>query len=245
MQVHVETIDSEVLGKPVLTLRDLSLTDDFAEIEKDYVERYQSRYVGCKVPVGDIQLIHRLEDAGFRMVEMQISGTITLRSPPDTSHLPYVYEKVTDPRVLSEIMEIAGKTFDTDRFYNDPEFGPVLSGRRYEAYVKKSFNAADEDVYRLFDPKDGKTLAFKTYKIINDHEVYGLLGGVHPDEKGAGIGLLVDNYADAALLADGRRRMRTAISAANTIMIRYFVGTGKLKVDSVNLVLRKVYSERC
>lgn len=241
MQVEVEPVDSEVLGKPVLVLRNFSADDNFVEIERAYVKRYQPGYVGCKVPVADIPLIHRLEIAGFQMVEVQISGSIIIRPPPDTTHYAYVYEKVTDPRILNEILEIAGTTFDTDRFYNDPELGPQFSSLRYKAYVNKSFDAVDEDVYRLYDPKDGKSLAFNSFKSLSATEVYSLLTGVRVDLKGSGFGVLIGHYSDAFLLAEGRRRIKTSISAANTVMIRYMIGTGRLSVEVVSAVLRKIY----
>ena len=243
MRVEHLELDSQVLGRAILAIHDFDPAAIFASFEQAYVTQYQPRYVSAKIPIDQIHSIQAMESHGFRFVEAQISGVIAIRKPPDYSHLPYRYEQVTTEAVLEEVLAIARATFDTDRFSKDPAMGADFAGRRYQAYVRKSFGAPDEGVYRLYDPADGKTLAFKSHKVINPREVYGLLGGVRPDLKGGGLGMIIDGYSDARLLAEGCTRIRTAISASNLIMVRYLVGTGSLKVQSISVVLRKIYSE--
>ena len=241
MHVDLEEVDSRVLGQAVLTLRNFDPAADFAAFEKEYVANHRPRYVACKVPVDQLRSIQALEELGFRFVEVQIGGVAILRKQRDVSSYPYRFERVTTEKVLDEVLDIAGASFDTDRFSNDSELGAGFSGRRYREYVRKSFRELDEAVYRLFDPADGKTLCFKTHKVLNNREVYSLLTAARPDLKGSGLGMLMDWYYDNQLLADGITRIRTAISAAHPIMVRHLVSGGAMKVETIQAVVRKLY----
>lgn len=241
MHIDLEEIDSRVLGQAVLTLRDFDPGSDFASFERDYMARYHPRYVTSKVPVGQVHAVQALENRGFRFVEVQVGGVVPIRKRQDVKAYPYRFERVTTEKVLDEVLAIAGTSFDIDRFVTDPDLDSGFSGRRYREYVRKSYQSADEAVYRLFDPADGKTLSFKTHRILNDREVDGLLGAVRVDLKGSGLGLLMDHYYYNQLLDDGKMQMRTRISVANTVMFRYFVGTGSMRVESISAVLRKLY----
>ncbi|MBK8091137.1 MAG: hypothetical protein IPK32_03845 [Verrucomicrobiaceae bacterium] len=240
MQVHLNEIDSLAFGGAVLGISEFDAQADFAAFEGEYRAQHSPRYVSAKVPVGDLTAIHALEAAGFRLVEIQLTGDIPVQQR-NTEGQPYRFEKVTSEAVLAEVLEIAGTSFDLDRYSKDPGIGAVLGGRRYQEYVKKSFLAADEEVCRMVDPADGRTLTFKTHKFAAPDHAIGLLSAVRVDHKGSGIGLIADSFYFNYLGSLGVKRVTTSFSAEHRVIVQHLIGNMRLKVRSTHAILRKLY----
>jgi hypothetical protein len=244
MQVRLNEIDSRVLGRPVLDLLDPEEGDDIAAEEKAYINSHHPAYVLSKARVEDLPLIHRLEDAGFRFIETQLRLTFSLKRPFDVHGELYHFERVVSELALEEVLEIVRETFTDDRWLVDPWFDHTqgLSGKRYEAYVRQSFERADERVYRLVERKSGRTLAIKTHRHLGDGKALMLLGGVHPDYKGAGLAPLMSHYECNELFRQGFTRLTTHVSARNYAILNIEMAALKYKVAQTFVVLRKVYA---
>jgi len=241
VKVELLEIDSEVFGRNVLAISDFSASDDLALAEAGYVKKFRPGYVSCKVAVNDLAVIHALEKRGFNFVECQIKSLVRFRRPFDTAGFPYVFERVTNERQLGDVLAIAGATFTEDRFTADPGVGKALSGERYRRYVRRSFEAKDEAVYRLVDPRDGQTLAFKTHRYVGKDEVLFLLGGVHPEYKAVGLGTVNEYFEFNELMSKGIKQGHTHISAANFAVFNLEIGRLGFRVVAVYAVLRKLY----
>lgn len=240
MKVHPSDIDSRALGCSVLSISDFDATVSFASFEQDYLAKYSPRYVSCKVPVGDLADIHTLEAAGFRFVEVQITGDIPIRLI-NLEDQPYRLEKVTTEAILDEVLEIAGTSFDMDRFTKDPEVGPKLGGRRYQEYVRQSFAREDEEVCRLVDPGDGSTLLFRTHRFTAPGKAVALLNAVRVDQKGSGIGIIADSIYYNYLAGLGVTKVTTSFSAEHRLIMQHLIRNLHLKVRATVAILRKVY----
>lgn len=234
-------IDSDVLGRSVLSIEDYSSADDFAAFEAGYIAEHDPLYVFCKVPLERIADVHSLESKGFRLIECQIRTRIELRNEFDMSAVPYKFARVTTEEELEGVLEIAATTFERDRFSVDPEIDPHASGERYRRYARRSFEVPDEDVYRLYDPESGRTVAFKTHRYLPNDEVLLLLGGVHPDYKNLGVGV-INSYAELnELRRRGIKRGITHISAVNFPVFNVEVGKLGFRVITTFAVMRKIY----
>ncbi len=234
-------IDAEVLGYPALALEDLSADDDLAAAEAAYCRTYRPGYVSCKLPIARVAEIHALERLGFRFIECQLTTELRLRRPVPVAALPYRFERVTDAAALDAVLEIAGETFECDRFRLDPALPPGISGARYRRFVRQSFEVADEAVYRLYDPESGRTLAFKTHRLTGPDRALLLLGGVHPAMKQAGLGPL-NSYLELNLLfAQGIRHITSHLSAMNLPIVNVEVRKMGYHVVETDVVLRKIY----
>jgi hypothetical protein len=242
MRAELIEIDSQIFGRNVLAIHDFDIYSDFAAFERSYVAPHAPAYVSCKVPVENIAGIHALEDAGFRFVECQIRSSIKLRKTHDTSPYRYSFERVTSEEDLAAVLEIGGATFLHDRFRADPCYSPGDSGRRYQAYVAQSFRSPDEAVYRLIDGSNGNTVAFKTHRYVSPTEVLFLLGGVHPDFKNLGLGLINEYFEFNELIRKGINRGVTHISASNYPVFNLEIGHLGFHVMTTFAVLRKVYN---
>src|SRR5262245_48500050 len=120
--VQRNSIDSDLLGRAVLELRELNAEVDFSELECGYRREYDPGYVVCRLPAEDLKTTHFLEDHGFRFIEFQMRLRGTIRKTFDTSSYGYTYTPVTGGPDLDAILEIAGEIFEHDRFSRDPYF---------------------------------------------------------------------------------------------------------------------------
>ena len=240
MQACRNDIDSRAFGWPVLSILDFDAGADFHAFEQSYIAEHGPRYVSCKLPLGDSAAIHAAEAAGFRLVEVQVTGDIPVRER-SVEGFPYQFEAVSSEAMLDEVLEIARTSFDQDRYSKDPGIGPVLSGKRYQEYVRQSFTAANEEVCRMFDPSDGRTLTFKTHRFTAPGRALGLLSAVRNDHKGSGIGIVADLFYFNYLGSRGISRVTTSFSAEHRLIVQHLIGHMGLKVHTTCATLRKLY----
>ena len=234
-------IDSRVLGGNVLAISDFDPEINFAEFEQRYVEEFSPIYVSCKIPLERISQIQILESRGFGLIEGQIRASVKLRKMHDISRFPYDFEQVTLEEDLTSVLEIAGTTFVHDRFSMDPCLAPGVSGARYREYVRRSFRSRDEAVFRLVDRATGQVVAFKTHRYVSEREVLFLLGGVHPDYKNLGVGLINEYCEFNMLMQKGIRFGITHISASNYPIFNLEIGNLGFRVVTTFAVMRKIY----
>jgi hypothetical protein len=235
-------IDSRVLGGNVLAISDFDPEAEFAEFERRYVEEFHPLYVSCKIPLERISEIQILESQGFGLTEGQIRASVKLRKMHDVSRFPYDFEPVTREEDLTSVLEIAGTTFAHDRFSMDPRLAPGVSGARYREYVRRSFLSADEAVFRLVDRASRQVVAFKTHRYVSKCEVLFLLGGVHPEYKNLGLGLINEYCEFNMLMQMGIRFGITHISASNYPIFNLEIGNLGFRVLTTFAVMRKIYA---
>jgi hypothetical protein len=245
MKVERIEIDSTVLGCDVLALHDLAPGDDLAAEEARFIAEFRPRYVSARIPLEDIVTVHRLESLGFRLIECQIRSRLSIKQEYAVGRFDYTYEQVTTEEVLAEVVAIAERTVVHDRFTIDPEMPAGISGERYRRYVQRSFASADEQVWRLYDPKAKQTMAFRTHRRTAGDEVLLLLGGVHPDYKSLGLGLVSSYYCFNQMRREGVRKATTHISAINRPVFDLEIAGLGFRPQAVFAVMRKVYSAGC
>lgn len=243
MKAELIPVDTAVFGRPVLAIQGFDASLDFASFEAGYRAQYDPAYVYLKLPLADLPKIHAAETAGFRMVECQLRASVKLKPFYETAQYPYTFERVTTPEALAPVLAIAGETFTHDRISTDPRIPPGLSGRRYQAYVRQSFESPDERVYRLVDRATGEAVAFKTHRLMSATEVVFLLGGVLPEYKGAGVGLINEYLEFQTLASQGIRKGVTHVSAANHPVVNLELAGLGFRVVETFAVLRRMYGE--
>lgn len=241
MRIECLEHDSHIFGRNALAIHEFDPGADFTLFERDYRKRYDPFYVSCKVPLDRVADVHLLEKHGFNLIECQIRSAIKLRKVYDVSPFPYDFEQVTREEDLAGVLLIAGSTFVHDRFSIDPGFPPGISGERYKEYVRRSLDAPDEAVFRLVERATGHTVAFKTHRYVSADEVLFLLGGVHPDMKNVGIGLINEYFEFNFLIGKGIRRGVTHISVANYPVFNLEIGHLGFRVLTTYAVMRKLY----
>jgi ribosomal protein S18 acetylase RimI-like enzyme len=82
----------------------------------------------------------------------------------------------------------------------------------------------------------------RTHRHLGNGEALMLLGGVHPDYKGAGIAPLMSFHEYNELLRQGIRRITTHVSARNYAILNLEMSALRYRVVQTFVVLRKVYA---
>jgi hypothetical protein len=236
---HAVDIDSEVFGRPTLGVSEIAsaadLDDALAEIDRSH----PTSYTTCKVPSERLDLIHAAEERGFRFLETQLRTRLRLRVAPTGTHDRYDYVAVERPDQLAELLEIAGRTTEHDRVSRDPLLGPALSGERYRRYLVQSFEHDDEEIWAVRSRESGQLLTFRSHKTVGPTEVLLLNGGVHPDHKDLGLGVISSHFCFAQLRAAGVTHATSHISAANVPIMNLELGYCNFKVVQSFAVLRR------
>ena len=241
MTVERNEIDSKAYGHPVLAISDFDPALDFDAFEQAYLAQHPSAYVACKVPMEELAAIHKLEAAGFRLVECQIRSELSIRKPHPVEAFPYDFVRVETEQDLEPVLAIAARTFVHDRFGIDPLVPAGVSGQRYRDYVSKSFHAADEAVYHLIDRQTGRTVAFKTHRYLSATEALLLLGGVDPECKGVGLGAINSYFEYNEFHRLGIKKVTTHVSASNYPILVLEISKLGYRVTQAFAVLRKIY----
>lgn len=241
MRVTQNAVDSEVFGGALLEVDDVTNAGELFLAEREWLKDRPFAAV-LRLPAEVLPLIHACEDLGFRFCECQIQlrRRITARIPVPTN--AYDHFSVTDDRDLEAVLELAGTIFSHDRFSLDPAFGPALSRRRYQAYVRRSFLAPDEIVLALRDRSNGKIVAFSTDRRTSPTEMRALLGGVGEEHQRTGLALVHDHFGNNFALDLGIRAVTTVVSAAHHAVVNIHVGHMGYQVTKTWAILRKTYA---
>lgn len=241
MKTTVVPVDTDVLGASVLSIEEFDPGVDFARFEQAYVASHRPIYALCKVPMERVADIHQLERNGFELIECQLRLSINLLASGKAMPHPYEFERVATEEELKGVLDIAGDTFERDRFSVDPLVPGNASGDRYRRYVERSYRSQDEAVYRLYDPAAGTTVAFKTHRYLPGGEALLLLGGVHRAYLRLGLGV-INTYAEFAELRRlGIKKGTTHVSAANYQILNLEIGRLGFRVVATFAVMRKIY----
>ncbi|MBF0543587.1 MAG: hypothetical protein HQM08_04100 [Candidatus Riflebacteria bacterium] len=242
MRIERLNIDSAVFGGTVLAIQDFDSAQNFSAFEDEYCKLYDPKYVSCKISLDQICDSHLLEKHQFHFIECQMRASKKIRKAYDVSSFTqYSFDPIKDERDSANVLEIAKSTFSQDRFSKDRLLPSDISGKRYQSYVQQSLNSKNEAVYKLVDLRAGKTVAFKTHRLLPNNEALLLLGGVHSDCKNFGIGVVNSYFEINALLAAGIRKVTTHFSAANHPILNLEIGEMGYHVEATFAVFRKIY----
>jgi hypothetical protein len=239
-QLHRSGIDSEVFGFDVYSLDETSTQREFADSIRLLELQNSKAYVSFRTAIENVSQIHLAERFGFEFVETQFRTVLKLRKEFDTSKFPYDYIRIEDESKLQEALIIAKSTIEHDRFSRDPVIGKELSGERYERYLRDSFERHDDEIWCVQSRETGRLLTFRSHRIIDDREVSLLIGGVHPDFKNLGLGVVSSHFCFNQLRESNFKRAVTHISAANVPILNLEVGHFDFQVISSFVILRKL-----
>lgn len=219
--------------------------DDMADVEKTRAAlrdgRFAGAYVCVKMPVGNLKMLHALEDDGFRFLETQFSlidkfkaddiMNLCEKAGEQIKILIVEKDRAAWERVISKIEP---EMFDTDRISLDPLLGPEIACTRYRNWVMDLFD--DPRSFLSVMVLDGEEIAFGV-DIVDGRTRRGVLGGIFPKFKNAGYGM--------ALMAGPRERtytLRAEVSSNNPYVLRVHQNFGRVVYKEL-YVLRKFMPE--
>lgn len=220
--------DSDIFGFPVAQIERIVVKqgadpDVGMRQFRSWLELNEVRLVSCRLGSDRLRESMLLEANGFRFVEMVYGPTL---SPiPDIGHdddsLAIVEARHED---LAAIETIAASAFATGRFLIDWRLDGSASHRRYQAWVRNSFDDVRQTV--LMATADNGLIGFFVVEDRPDRSVYWHLTAISPSKQGRGFGKRVWRAMVARHHAAGLQRIDTTISAHNTAVINLYAGLG-------------------
>lgn len=243
MELKLIEIDSKALNNVVARIDNFDIKLDFKDFEKAYLEKFKPFYVYIKLPINDLRNIHEIEKNGFNFMEVQFEMEKMIKSVKNIYQDEYVFVEIKTENEVNKIIDMASSIFTDDRISIDPELPKNWSGRRYSAYIKHSFEAENERIFKLVSKKNNEICGFKTFRIETDKRILLLLGGVANKYKNTPLGLINAITEINYLVEQGYKKIITHISARNTPIVNLELSWLNYKVVDTNVILRKVYKE--
>lgn len=233
-------VDSAELGFSAWSLSGVNSAGDFSAAASVLSGSPGQNYVSCKLPIDRIDLINAAEDSGYSFIETQLQTSLRLPKPFDTSRYPYDYVQITTEEQLHEALYMAETTIEHDRFSRDPLVGRQVSGRRYSRFLRQSFALENEQIWCVRSRSSGRLLTFRSHRIENERDVTLLIGGVHPDFKDSGLGVISSHFCFSQLRNAGFRSAHTHISAANLPIVNLEIGHFGFRLVNTFVILRAI-----
>lgn len=216
--------------------------DSAAIVERLHDSAFAGSYVCVKMPVGDMRLVHALEDDGFRFVETQLGIAAELTSWQVPALLVrYVSclrcETVQDDeQSWAEVIDrITDEMFVTDRMYLDPKMPCGTSACRYRNWMRDMMSDPEKT---LLVWRKAKTDEFVGFDVMSSMAptARAVLGGVFTRQTL--MGLIHVCCFLRQLRAGGAQRYETSISSNNLPMLRCYAQLGAV-VQGATYVFRK------
>lgn len=215
--------------------------EDLTDVEKTLASlrdnRFAGAYVCVKMPVGNLKMLHALEDDGFRFLETQLSLMDRFQADDVMELYDKANERITFATVEKDaaawervISKVIPEMFDTDRISLDPMLGPAIACKRYQNWMRDLLKDSRSVLTVML--LDGKEIAFGL-DIIDGNTRHGILGGNFPEFKGTGYGMALMSGS-----RESRLKLRTAVSSNNPQVLRAHQNCGRVVYKEM-YVLRK------
>ncbi|MBP1994431.1 GNAT family N-acetyltransferase [Paenibacillus eucommiae] len=230
------------LGKTVLEINfDENDTTDSLNILASEFETYD--YLIAKVPKEKMDLIHALEDNGFRFMETQFELLYNLNKTKEPSSFvkktseQSQYKKVDTFDQLSMFLsKIEEDLFITDRISLDPLFGTKIAHKRYLNWLSDALLSDTSAIYEV----EVKSRDVGFFYVIekNSTTCYGVLASVYKKYRNSGLGLVVLESAFKYAKEAGYSKVMTRVSSNNLEALRVNINVG-FECRDVHYILRK------
>lgn len=220
--------------------------NNFPEIIRELKRQdFSGAYVTVKMPVGHLDVLHALEDEGFRFMETQYHLKKDLSDYKTPEMLkPYVgqLERVEVEKTKEKWQEIVDmvtpEMFTTDRIYLDPLLPYGTSCTRYKNWM---LDLVERPNSRLFIVKDREDVIAYSLELWDEDKkiIDALLGGIFEKYQKEGYGFSV---WDNGLCYDKRfvDSVETDISSNNQSVLDVYMFFG-YKLTKQTYVLRKKF----
>ncbi|WP_042169613.1 hypothetical protein [Paenibacillus gorillae] len=210
------------------------LTDDCASYD----------YIVAKVPKCRMDLVHGLEELGFRFMETQLEMTMNLLKIAETSRFTKAiseqiqFQTIETIECLEELLSNIDKDlFVTDRVSLDPVLGTDLAHKRYLNWIRDGFLGGNALIIEA---------TFKSQKIgffyfwkRKDKTLDAVLVSVYKNVRRKAVGLSFLEEIRSWLANEGYTRLNTRVSSNNLEALRanLFVS---FEIREIYYILRKV-----
>lgn len=241
MRAVLSEVDTLVQGRAILDIVQPALSADLPGLEAAWVRDHHPRMATVKIDCEDLPLVHAFEDLGFRFVECQLTlrRRVTRLLPVDAEG--FLHARVETEAQLAPVLALAQSIFTTDRYSRDERLAMPAPGRRYVEYLRRAFAAPDQEIWTVVDKSNGTVASFGSHLNLPNHEVRSLLGGLHPDYQGSGVGMIADYLGNNLMYNRGVKVLWTAVTTINYPVLPVHLNHMGYRITRSMLVLRKLY----
>lgn len=246
MEVIKATWENRNLGKDAYEVfieqEDLQ---NFFSIEKELASlRDADAYVTIKMPVGNLVILHQLQDMGFYFMELQflVSKYVANYETPSPyqrilSSIDYV-EIPKDEKSWIDILDnLSVDMFLSDRIRLDPKLDKMVAFIRYKNWCLDLLH--DENAHMFAFNRKGTNIGFVIVKGELSKVCRGILGGVFASKSFPSLGLAT---IDAPLIVAKRMGydiFKTMVSSNNRQALKIYFSFG-FQLDKEYYVLRSL-----
>lgn len=220
--------DEVVCGFPVLQISSLAIKGPDARGDFRQFERIRDQLgvglVSCRLPHQHLCESMLLEDQGFRFIEMMFGPEFELSKRPVVRQDDLLHVERACEADLPTLLEIAGTSFQNERFKMDPRLDPTISDKRYQNWVASSLHHPRQRLYVIRE--EHRSIAFFVTELLDDGMCYWHLNAISPDLHGQGYGLRVWRNMIEQAARDGAMRVHTSIAARNNRVLNLYARLG-------------------
>lgn len=229
--------------KKNLDLNVLEIQFDKYDSVDTYFNYDNYEYILAKIPVGRIDLVHRLENEGFVFLETQISLYKKVSDKEENyKYINYIskgtsFIQIKDKNNMEELLNRIDKDlFNTDRISLDPYFDSEIANRRYKNWIRQEFDNTDSMLYEL--QYNGEKIGFSLIK-INENTMHLLLSGLYSNYKNSGFGFTIVEKPLKLSRELGIKSVKTNISTNNLNVHKLYEKFG-FNIRNMKYVMRKI-----
>ncbi len=220
------------------------LSDIRSIVDRINSDEFTGKYVTIKLPTGNLEIVHALENIGFRFMETQfhMEKSLVDYEPPATlakmrNALVQQYIEKTEQAWHSVTDLMSDDMFHTDRIYLDPKLVRDTSCRRYRNWIMDLVNDPNAHLF-LYTFKDSP-VGFGLVKMDPEtHIVDDLLEGIFEQYQNTGFGFMMFDLALKYYQQHGMNKLITSISSNNQPIVNLDLFFG-YTIASQEYVLRK------
>jgi ribosomal protein S18 acetylase RimI-like enzyme len=228
MEYFLVPWDSEIFGRPVgqidrLVVKDsVGANQDFGKFS-DWCRAQGITLCSCRIPHDRLTESLFLQQHEFRFIELNYRPYLNgLQNRRFTSTGIEVLEACAADE--DELAAMAATVFEHGRFHQDPQLGPALGNRRYERWMRNSFNHPRQTTYKCV--REDQTVGFFVVEYPTDTACHWSLIGLAPGLAGKGWGTRVWQAMLEFHQTQGLDRVETSISSHNTAVFNLYVKLG-------------------
>lgn len=227
----------------ILDEKDLENRDICDEILQN---DFEDSYVTVKLPVADLEVLHKLEANGFNFMETQFSlekslvkNVIPASLEKNFLNIEIEYISKDKHRWEEIICMISDGLFTTDRMYLDPLLLKNTSSNRYKNWMRDLFE--NPNAYLAVNKKNDEPYMFGIWVDYPEtKEIDHILAGVFETHKDSGLGIGLPISAIKHGLNNGYNKLITSISSNNLPILRLYEYYG-YKTQKAEYVLRRKF----
>jgi hypothetical protein len=197
-----------------------------------------------KIPVGNLRLVHQMEDNGYRYLENQMLISFEVDQLEEINQkwqrlLPgFTYNLLKELEGINSIIgEVNNKMFENDRFSLDPYWRTNVSSLRYTNWIRDMFEKKGTNFYLM--KKNNEPVGFFTIKHISEHICNCPIAGIYSKFKSHGYFFALAWFWLEESKKLGYKKLLTSISTNNKAIHSFLSKVFFFRVNEILIVLRK------